>query len=715
MKRSIFLLSLFGASILYAQENDTIQKEEIQLQEVSIVEKLPITVEKVTAKLLQKKNLGQDVPTLLNSATSVSITSDTGTGIGYSSIKIRGLNEQSINVTLNGIPLNNPESQGVFWVNMPDLASSTNAMTIQRGVGTSSNGMASFGASVNIESQNPSAIPFAEANVSFGSFNTQKYTFQAGTGRILNNKLSVDGRFSKLDSDGYVDRAWADLISYDVTALYELNDKTKFRFQNMFGKEQTYQAWSGVDAETLKKDRTYNYEGEMYDSEGNMLGYYNNHTDNYKQNHYFLSWLQDLGNQWKSNLTIHYTKGKGYYESYKNNRGLERYKLNHLTSEKRNLINREYLDNDFYGFNLEVENQKLNDFKVFFGLSANKYDGDHYGNVLWVDNTDWSDKNFKYYNNNAVKKQFAAYAKVLYQINKFDLFGDLQYRYVGYDAKYLPNGENDAEEFRPFTDTFNFVNPKAGVNFNINSTNTLYASYGISHREPLRIDYEGLNGKDKKPEEEFLQDYELGYKKSGRLSLSTNLYYMAYKNQLVPTGEINDVGSRKRTNSGKSFRRGIELDANYKIIPNRLNIFGNITFSENKHENYTEEVWDENWNSSLKEYGKTKIALSPDVISAFGFEAIPFKNVLVNLTNKYVGEQYLSNTEPVDGKLDSYLVSDLLIRYSPKVKGIKNLEFSILINNLFDVEYESNGYYYEGGYYFPQAGINVLGGISIRL
>lgn len=715
MKRSIFLLSLFGASILYAQENDTIQKEEIQLQEVSIVEKLPITVEKVTAKLLQKKNLGQDVPTLLNSATSVSITSDTGTGIGYSSIKIRGLNEQSINVTLNGIPLNNPESQGVFWVNMPDLASSTNAMTIQRGVGTSSNGMASFGASVNIESQNPSAIPFAEANVSFGSFNTQKYTFQAGTGRILNNKLSVDGRFSKLDSDGYVDRAWADLISYDVTALYELNDKTKFRFQNMFGKEQTYQAWSGVDAETLKKDRTYNYEGEMYDSEGNMLGYYNNHTDNYKQNHYFLSWLQDLGNQWKSNLTIHYTKGKGYYESYKNNRGLERYKLNHLTSEKRNLINREYLDNDFYGFNLEVENQKLNDFKVFFGLSANKYDGDHYGNVLWVDNTDWSDKNFKYYNNNAVKKQFAAYAKVLYQINKFDLFGDLQYRYVGYDAKYLPNGENDAEEFRPFTDTFNFVNPKAGVNFNINSTNTLYASYGISHREPLRIDYEGLNGKDKKPEEEFLQDYELGYKKSGRLSLSANLYYMAYKNQLVPTGEINDVGSRKRTNSGKSFRRGIELDANYKIIPNRLNIFGNITFSENKHENYTEEVWDENWNSSLKEYGKTKIALSPDVISAFGFEAIPFKNVLVNLTNKYVGEQYLSNTEPVDGKLDSYLVSDLLIRYSPKVKGIKNLEFSILINNLFDVEYESNGYYYEGGYYFPQAGINVLGGISIRL
>ena len=712
MKRSIFLLSLFGASILYAQEHDSIQKEEIQLQEVSIVEKLPITVEKVTNKMLQKKNLGQDVPTLLNSATSVSITSDTGTGIGYSSIKIRGLNEQSINVTLNGIPLNNPESQGVFWVNMPDLASSTNSMLIQRGVGTSSNGMASFGASVNIESQNPSTIPFAEANVSFGNFKTQKYTFQAGTGKMLNNKLSIDGRFSKIDSDGYVDRSWADLISYDITALYELNNKTKFRFQNMFGKEQTYQAWSGVDAETLKRDRTYNTEGEIKDEQGKVVDFYDNHTDNYRQNHYFLSWLQDIGNNWKSNLTIHYTKGKGYYESFKNNRNLKRYKLDYLSDKRANLINREYLDNDFYGFNLEVENQKLNDFKVFFGLSANEYDGDHYGNVLWVKDTDFKDKDFKYYNNRAVKKQLAAYAKVLYQVNKFELFGDVQYRYVNYDAKYLPNGENDEEDFRPFSDTFNFVNPKAGVNYKINSSNVLYASYGISHREPLRVDYEN-NGK--RPTAEFLQDYEFGYKKSGRLSISANLYYMAYKNQLVPTGRLNDVGTPIRENSGKSFRRGIEFDANYKLIPNHLNFFGNITFSQNKHNNYKEEVWDENGNSSIKEYGKTKIALSPDVISAFGFEAIPFKNVLINLTNKYVGEQYLSNIEPVDGKLDSYLISDLLIRYSPKIKGIKNLEFSFLINNLFDVEYESNGYYYEGGYYFPQAGINVLGGISIRL
>ena len=283
MKRSIFLLSLFGASILYAQEQDSIQN--IQLQEVSITEKLPITVEKVSNKILQKKNLGQDIPTLLNSATSVTMTSDTGTGIGYSSIKIRGLNEQSINVTLNGIPLNNAESQGVFWVNMPDLASSTNSMLIQRGVGTSSNGMASFGASVNIESQNPSTIPFAEANVAFGNFKTQKYTVQAGTGKILNNKLSIDGRFSKINSDGYVDRSWVDLISYDFTALYEVNKKTKFRFQNMFGKEQTYQAWNGINQKTLDTNRRYNPSGEIKNDDGEVIGFYKNQTDNYQQNH----------------------------------------------------------------------------------------------------------------------------------------------------------------------------------------------------------------------------------------------------------------------------------------------------------------------------------------------------------------------------------------------------------------------------------------------
>lgn len=711
MKRSIILLSLFGASILNAQINDSIpNQEEISLQEVSITEKLPITVEKISNKILQKKNLGQDIPTLLNGATSVITSTEAGNGIGYSTIRIRGLNESSINVTLNGIPLNNAESQGVFWVNMPDLASSTNSMMIQRGVGTSSNGMASFGASVNIESQNPSKDPYAEANLSFGSFNAQKYTIQAGTGKILNNKLSIDGRFSKINSDGFIDRATADLIGYDITALYQINDKTSFRFQNMYGKEKTYQAWNGIDGETMKRNRRFNSAGAIYSEDWTeVIGYYNNEIDDYQQNHYFLTWNQLYGKGWKSNVTLHYTKGKGYFENYKQDERLSKYKINNLPFTRTDLVRQKFLDNDFYGFNLEVENQQLGDFKVFFGLSGNEYDGDHFGQIKWMKDYNWTDTNYKFYNNNSLKRQLSAYAKVLYQWNQFEFFGDLQYRYVDYEGKYLPNGENDDDDFRPFAATFHFVNPKAGLNYKINANNIFYISYGISQREPLRADYENIGNE---PKAEFLQDYELGYRKTGRFSMSANLYYMDYRNQLVPTGRVNDVGTPIRENSGASYRRGIELDASYQLIPSKLNVFGNLTLSQNKNKNFTEEDW---VNGGIKSYGKTSIALSPDIISAFGFEVYPAKNLLINFTNKYVGQQYLSNTEPADGKLSDYLVSDLLIRYAPNWFGLKKLELSLLVNNLFDVEYESNGYYYEGPYYFPQAGINVLGGISIRL
>lgn len=711
MKRSIILLSLFGASILNAQTNDSIpNQEEISLQEVSITEKLPITVEKITNKILQKKNLGQDIPTLINSATSVVTATEAGNGIGYSTIRIRGLNESSINVTLNGIPLNNAESQGVFWVNMPDLASSTNSILIQRGVGTSSNGMASFGASVNIETQNPTKDPYSELNLSFGSFNSQKYTLQVGTGKILNEKLSVDARISKINSDGFIDRASSDLGGYDITAHYELNEKTKFRFQNMYGKEKTYQAWNGIDSETMKRNRRFNSAGAIYNSDwSQVIDYYDNEVDDYQQNHYFLSWMQEFKKNWKSNLTLHYTKGKGFYENYKQDEKLSKYKLYDLGFSRTDLVRQKFLDNDFYGFNLEVENQKLTDFKVFFGLSGNVYDGDHFGKIKWMKDYNWTDQSYNYYSNNSKKSQFSAYAKVLYQVNNFEFFGDVQYRYVDYKAKYLPNGENDSDDFRPFDATFNFVNPKAGFNYKLNQNQLIYASYGISQREPLRADYENIGNE---PKAEFLQDYEVGYRKSGRFSMSANLYYMDYRNQLVPTGRVNDVGTPIRENSGESYRRGIELDASYQIIPSKLNVFGNLTLSQNKNKNYTEEDW---INGGIKAYGNTAIALSPDVISAFGLEVYPTKNLLINLTNKYVGEQYLSNTEPIDGQLNDYLVSDLLIRYAPNWFGLKKLEFSLLINNLFDVEYESNGYYYEGPYYFPQAGINVLGGISIRL
>lgn len=711
MKRSIILLSLLGASIGYAQTNDSIpDHEEIYLQEVSITEKLPITVEKISNKILQKKNLGQDIPTLLNGATSVITATEAGNGIGYSTIRIRGLNESSINVTLNGIPLNNAESQGVFWVNMPDLASSTNSILIQRGVGTSSNGMASFGASVNIETQNPSKDPYAEANLSFGSFNTQKYTIQAGTGKILNHKLSIDGRFSKINSDGYIERASADLLAYDITAHYELNEKTRFRFQNMYGKEKTYQAWNGIDGETMKRNRRFNSAGAIYNADwSEVIGYYDNEVDDYQQNHYFLTWMQDFGQNWTSNVTLHYTKGKGFYENYKQDEKLSKYKLTDFPFTRTDLVRQKFLDNDFYGFNIDVENQKLGNFKVFFGLSGNTYDGDHFGQIKWMKDYDWSATDYKYYENNSLKRQLSAYGKVLYQWNQLEFFGDLQYRYVDYVAKYLPNGENKDDDFRPFDATFHFVNPKAGVNYKLNANNIFYASYGISQREPLRADYENIGNE---PKAEFLQDYELGYRKLGRFSMSANLFYMDYRNQLVPTGRVNDVGTPIRENSGASYRRGIELDASYQLMPSKFTVFGNVTLSQNQNQNFTEEDWE---NGGIKSYGKTAIALSPAIIAAFGFEINPTQNLLINCTNKYVGEQYLSNTEPTDGKLSDYLVTDLLVRYAPNWFGLKKLEFSVLVNNLLDVEYESNGYYYEGPYYFPQAGINVLGGITIRL
>lgn len=709
MKRSILLLSLLGTVILQAQEStsqDTITS--IGLEGVSLIEKLPITVEKITKEKLQQKNLGQDVPALLNNATSVLTSSDTGNGIGYSTLRIRGLSESQINVTMNGISLNNGESQGVFWVNMPDLASSINSMTIQRGVGSSSNGMAAFGASVNIETQKPSLKPFAEIATSWGSFNAQKYTVQAGTGKILNNKLSIDGRFSKIDSKGYVERADNDLLSYDVTALYEVNENTSFRFQNMFGREVTYQAWNGVTKAQMEKNRKFNSAGAIYNKDWTeVIGYYDNEVDNYRQNHYYLTWNQNYGSDWKSNLTLHYTRGKGFYENYKQDAKLSKYNLTDLPISKTDLVRKKYLDNHFYGFNFELENRHLGDFEVYFGASANQYDGDHYGHIQWMKDFDWTDTSFKFYNNNALKTQASAYVKGLYKVGDFELYGDLQYRFVDYKTKYNANGENISEEFRPFEDQFNFFNPKAGINYKLASNQTIYAAYGISQREPLRKDYEGAK---QKPKSEFLQDIELGYKLVGPLQLSANAYYMAYKDQLVLTGAMNDVGAYRRENAGKSYRTGIELDASYAIIPNYLNVFGNLNWSKNINKDYL--LFDANDAPYKKD---TKTSFSPEIISSFGFEVKPVQSLAINLMNKYVGEQYLANNEPADGKLDSYFVSDLLIRYTPNWFNLKKLELSLLINNIFDQEYVSYGSYYGEPSYFPQAGINVLGGVRIRL
>lgn len=708
MKRRIFLLGLFCTVLVSAQEkgDSTI----IELGTADIVQKLPITSERISKKQLNQRNLGQDIATLLNNETSVVVTSDAGAGIGYSSIRIRGVAQDHINITMNGVPLNDPESQNVFWVNMPDLASNTSSVLIQRGVGTSNSGTAAFGAAMNVESENPSAKKFIENADSWGSFNTQKYTLKVGTGEILNKKLKINLNTSLIKSDGYIDRAFSNLYSFGVNAKYQLNSKAVITYWNFNGKEKTYQAWNGIDEQTLKTNRRFNPSGAIYDTDGNIIDFYKNETDNYRQSHHHLGWLQRYGKGWKSTTTLYYTRGKGYYENYKQDAKLYKYKIE-SAQEKDDLVRQKWLDNNFYGLNFNIENQNLGNFKYFGGFSINQFNNKHYGKVIWLKGVENWNSDFEFYRNFSDKNDFSVYSKAIIELDNFELFGDLQYRYVYYKTKAASEGENEYEDFFPFTDKFNFVNPKVGLNYKLNNLQTLYLFYGMSHREPIRSDY--LDNS-RKLEPERLHDFEFGYKKTGRLKLNINLFYMYYLDQLVATGQLNQTGNYIRTNSGKSFRIGIEFSLDYKIIESKLDIYGNLSRSINRNLDYSEISYNENGEEIIMKYGNTAISFSPEWVGAVGVNYQPIKNLFFNLSGKYVGSQYLTNTELVNGKLNDYFLTDLLIRYNPKIEEFKNLEFSVLINNLFNRKYESNGFYYESAYYYPQAGINALVGLSFR-
>ena len=715
MKSRIFLCALLSGTMAFSQIKDSIQSSDstvIELDYVEIVQRLPITSEKIGKQNLNQKNLGQDIPALLQTATSVVTTSDAGTGIGYSSLRVRGIAQEHINITMNGVALNDPESHGVFWVNMPDLTSNLNSIMIQRGVGTSSSGTGAFGAIVNMDSSQPSSNSFLESANSWGSFATQKYSLLGGTGKILNQKLCMDFNASLIKSDGYVDRAFSDLFSFGMNARYDVNEKTSFRYWTFFGKEKTYQSWNGIDMETMAVNRRFNSAGAIYNDDWTeVIGFYDNETDNYQQHHNHLIWEQKYGNNWHSNTTLYYTRGKGYYENYKQGAELIEYKIV-SPLEYSDLVRQKWLDNHFYGLNFNLENQHLGKFKFFTGFSASQFKNDHYGIVTWVKDFTPQKTDVEFYRNRSEKTDLSVYAKALLSLNKFELFGDLQYRFVNYKGIPVEGGENEFEDFFPFEGEFNFLNPKLGLSFYASSQDVLYFYYGLAHREPHRGDY--LENSEI-PRPEKLHDFEFGYKKSGRLNLNANGFFMYYIDQLVATGELNDVGEYKRTNSGKSYRTGIELSAAYDIIPQKLNVFGNLTYSVNQNLDYSEITYDADWNEVLVEYGDTDISFSPNWIGAFGVQYNPVKNLTLHLQNKYVGEQFLTNTELEDGKLDAYFLTDFLVKYAPNWFGIKNLEFSFLINNLLDVEYESNGYYYEGAYYYPQAGIHVLGGFKVRL
>lgn len=702
MKGFIFLSALtIGAPVFAQVKQDSIK----EIEQIKIIKKLPVTKEIINVeKDLGNKNLGQDLPYLLKNQISVETTSDAGNGVGYTGLRIRGVDATRINVMLNGVPYNDSESQGTFFVNIPDVTSSASNIIIQRGVGTSTNGVAAFGASVNIISKDPEDKAYLSTQQSMGSFNTRKHSFEAGTGSLLDGKLSFMGRYSIIKSDGYIDRAFSDLDSYNFVGVYK-SGNTKLRFQTFGGNEKTYQAWNGISKEQYENNPRYNPSGEIYDADGNVKGFYNNETDNYKQKHYHLVWEQTFNDQWKLNTTLHYTDGNGYYENYKSNQkfskyGLPNFLVGNETVTRGDLVRRKYLKNDFYGIVSELSG-KFQDWNFNFGVVANQYYGRHIGEIISGSNVQQAMMPHEFYRNNGIKDEVSGYAKALYHIGDFELFGDLQLRNINYRSHAIL--ESAEEPGVNFNKDFTFFNPKVGATYNL-ETGSLYLSYANAHREPVRDDI--VNNPDVKPE--TLHDFELGYNTVfGNLSLTANAYYMLYKEQLVLSGIINDVGAALHENVGDSYRAGIEVGAAYNISK-QFNILANATFSSNKNKNYFVET-----DNGAENLGNTDISFSPKFIGNISLSYLPIKDLQFSLINKYVGSQYLDNTQMLENKLKSYLLSDITVSYNLSW-GKTDIGLNVLVNNIFNQKYINNGFVYGTPYYYAQAGTNFLAGISLK-
>ena len=706
MKKFVFVLLAFSLS-LSAQESvlDSLEVqnlEEVIVSSVRVKDNIPIAFNNISKEEISKRNLGQDIPILLNFLPNVVTTSDAGAGIGYTGIRIRGVNSQSTNVTINGIPYNDAESLGTFWVDLPDFSSSVENLQVQRGIGTSVNGSSAFGASINILTDKISQNPYFESANTIGSFNTVKNNFRFSTG-LLNETIEFSGRLSKIDSDGYIDRASSDLKSYFLQLSYKKN-KTLLKFLNFGGHEITYQAWNGIDLQTLENNRTYNPSGLYYDLNGEER-FHENEVDNYKQDHFQFHWTQSFSENLSSNLGLNLTNGRGYYEQYNEN-GSE------------DFITRKWLDNQFYVINYTLNYLKNNN-NIIFGSTYSEYDGDHFGETIWSQNSGDIEFTDLFYNGNGLKKDFSNFIKSIYQIsNDVSIYADLQLRNIDYQTF----GSTSNIDQLVVDKKYSFFNPKAGLNYDINQKNKIYFSLSKAHREPTRSDFE--NNINIQPEE--LIDYELGWKYNAeKFFFNSNLYYMGYKNQLVLTGALDDVGSPIRENSGKSYRMGIELESVYKAT-NKLNISANISLSENKNVEYKT-----NYNGVITDWGDTDISFSPNVISSAGIQFIASQDLTLTLLNKFVGNQYMSNTESNISMLSSYSTTDLNILYTIKNSAyFSEIKVTAMINNIFNKEYVSNGYYYtyddtwsdpnlittiEGTGYYPQAKRNFLLGLTFKL
>lgn len=709
-------------------EGKKVVLDEVFVSAIRVTKESPVTFSNLTKEQIKPRNLGQDIPILMNFLPSVVTTSDAGAGVGYTGIRVRGSDATRVNVTINGIPYNDAESQGTFWVNMPDFASSVESLQLQRGVGTSTNGAGAFGASLNLLTDGFLEDAYAQISSSIGSFNTLKNTFKFSTG-LLNDHIEVSGRLSQINSDGYIDRSGVDLESYFLQAAYK-DDNTLIKALQFGGHEITSQAWYGTPLARINNDaqgiEDFIVINELSEAEAKNLrdsdrryNYYTyeNEDDNYKQDHTQLLWNETLNNNWNTNIALHYTRGRGFYEQYKVEDDFSTYGFTPITvnGEEVNttdIIRRRWLDNHFYGavFSANYTNNNLN---LIFGGGWNTYKGDHFGEVIWARYASNSSIRDRYYDDSSKKTDFNLYTKANYKLNdKWSLFGDLQYRTVGYSANGDDTGLVD--------DTFNFFNPKAGVTLDLNSNNNLYFSYAVANREPNRNDYENGN-----PKPEKLNDFELGWRYvSEKAQINTNVYYMQYKDQLVLTGELNDVGAPLRKNVGDSYRLGLEIDVNL-TISSQFSFRPNVSISANKNKDFLFQR-----DGELVNLGDTEIAFSPSLIAGGAFTYSPSENLQITVLGKHVGEQFMGNIDASSSKLSAYTQFDFNMQYEIMTNTfIKSIVLSGLVNNIFNELYESNGYFFtyddtwsqpgvtttiEGAGYYPQAGTNFLLGATLN-
>ncbi len=691
--------------------------EEVLLQSVRVKADSPITHSNLSKEQLAERNLGQDIATQLNFLPSVVTTSDAGAGIGYTGFRVRGTGNQGINVTINGIPYNDAESATSFFVNLQDFTSSIENLQLQRGVGTSTNGPGAFGASLNILTDAVVDEAFGSTSHSIGSFGTRRHNVKFSTG-LLNDHIEISGRLSQIKSDGYVDRATSDLNSYFLQAAYK-DENTLIKAINFAGSEITYQSWFGLDRETLESDRTFNPAGQFTDENGNIR-FHQNQVDNYKQDHYQLHWNQKYDNNWSSNVSLNYTYGRGFFEEYEEDDDLAFYGISDVvigdeTITTSDIIRRRWLDNDFYVLNASL-NYKNNHWDVTSGLYGSYYTGDHFGEVVWARFASDSEIGDTYYFGTGDKTEFSVFSKATYKLNdKWSLYGDLQGRFVDYETDGL---NSDVTEF-VIDESYSFFNPKTGVTFTLNDKNQFYGSYARANREPNRTDFE--NG-DPRPEE--LNDFELGWRYNApKLKLNINGYYLAFKDQLVVSG-IDDVGAPIRSNSGKSYRAGIEIEAAVQLT-SQFSIYPNIALSENKNKDFLFQR-----DGILQNLGDTEISFSPSVVAGNTLQYQPVKGLNIQFLSKFVGEQYLGNIDSPTSLLDSYFVNDFNVIYElGEFAFFKGVTFNLLVNNVFDESFESNGFFFtfdddfsvpgevttiEGAGFYPQAGTNFLLGTTLR-